>query len=55
MAGIRRLPKAPWGLILLYFGSLWLTESFMERSLGVALFALVWAWMADQANLREED
>jgi O-antigen ligase len=53
LAGIRRLPKAPWGLIVVYFGSIWLTESFLERSLGVALFALAWAWMADPRGSSE--
>ncbi|NDD47129.1 MAG: O-antigen ligase domain-containing protein [Flavobacteriia bacterium] len=45
-AAARNMPKRPWGLLILYFGSLWVTESFMERSLGVALFGLAWAWMA---------
>jgi hypothetical protein len=32
------------GVFVLYFGSLWLTESFMERSLGVSLVAMAWMW-----------
>ena len=51
---------APWepfslGLVLIYFGSLWLTESMMERSLGVSLFALAWAWMVDQSKSQSSE
>jgi hypothetical protein len=35
------------GAFAFYFGSLWLTESFMERSLGLTLVALSWAWIVE--------
>ena len=42
-------PSRPYGgMLVLYFGSLMLTESFMERALGISLLALAWAWVLHQ-------
>ena len=53
LISVPALRKLPFGVLLIYFGTLWMTESFMERAFGIALFSLSWAWMAqskDQVN-----
>ena len=49
LAGFRAWtpPLTALGAFAFYFGSLWLTESFMERSLGLTLVALSWAWIVE--------
>jgi hypothetical protein len=54
LMGFRRMRKGSWQIVLLYFGSIWLTESFMERSLGVALFALAWAWSMENTDANQK-
>jgi O-antigen ligase len=54
LMGFRRMRKGTWQIVLLYFGSIWLTESFMERSLGVALFALAWAWSMENTDANQK-
>ncbi len=51
-AGLRasKLSAPALGAFGFYFGSMWLTESFMERSLGIALVAMAWAWLVELSD-----